>query len=444
MAFTPAHLLQILNELPPPRRYLIALSGGCDSIVLLHAMAAIRDELLPAELVAVHINHGLQPDAPAWAAHCAQVSRQLGIELIQIALDLQVAKGESLEAAARDARYRAIKAETAVGDMLLTAQHQDDQAETLLLQLLRGSGPGGLASMPQCTAFGAGFHARPLLVFTRKQLHQYAVGQGLLWIEDRSNQDLRFDRNFLRQEIMPLLAQRWPAISQTLARSARHCAEAQQLIDNLIIDEIKKVEQPEGRLSVQGLTALPAPQCRAVLRAWIQREGFQLPDTRHLDRIQKEVLQAAHDRNPLVGWAGCELRRYREQLFLMPPLTPHDPDTVLSWDGETPLQLPANLGLLTTGRGDHGVDPAKWQNGNIEIRFRQGGERCQLAGRNHTHSLKNLLQERGVPPWERSRIPLVFIDNQLAAVADLWVCEPFAAQNNQTGIIIFKTLNNPQ
>ncbi|MCF6355434.1 MAG: tRNA lysidine(34) synthetase TilS [Candidatus Polarisedimenticolaceae bacterium] len=442
MAFTPAHLLQILNELPSPRRYLIALSGGCDSVVLLHAMAAIRDEL-PAGLVAVHINHGLQPDAPAWAAHCTQISQQLGIELIQIALDLQIAKGESLEAAARDARYRAIKAHVAAGDMLLTAQHQDDQAETLLLQLLRGSGPSGLAAMPRCASFGAALHARPLLAFTRKQLQQHAVEQGLLWMEDQSNQDLRFDRNFLRQEIMPLLAQRWPALSQTLSRSAQHCAEAQQLIDSMAIDDLEKVEQSEGRLSVQGLVALPAPQCRAVLRAWIQREGFQLPDTRHLDRIQKEMLQAAPDRNPLVSWAGCELRRYREQLYLMSPLAQHDPGLVLSWDGETPLQLPANLGLLTTGEGDQGIDPATWQNGNIEIRFRQGGERCQLAGRNHSHSLKKLLQERGVPPWERGRIPLVFIDNQLAAIAGLWVCKPFIAQNNRSGTVILKTLNNP-
>ncbi len=443
MAFAPAHLLQILNELPSPRRYLIALSGGCDSIVLLHAMATIRDEL-SAELVAVHINHGLQPDAPAWAAHCAQTSQQLGIELIQVTLDLQIAKGESLEAVARDARYSAIKAHTAAGDMLLTAQHQDDQAETLLLQLLRGSGPSGLAAMPRCTSFGAGFHARPLLAFTRRQLHRYAVEQGLHWIEDPSNQDLRFDRNYLREEIMPQLARRWPALSQTLARSARHCAEAQQLIDEMAIDASKKAALPEGRLSVQVLAALPAPQCRALLRSWIRQRGFQLPDTCHLERIRKEVLHAAPDRNPLVSWAGCELRRYRGQLFLMPPRVLHDPGCVLEWDGEGPLQLPANLGLLVTGRAEQGIDPGKWQNGQIEIRFRQGGERCQLAGQNHSRSLKKLFQESGIPPWEREQTPLVFIDGQLAAIAGLWTCRPFAVPKGQSGITILKTLNNPQ
>ncbi len=435
MAFTTAHLLQTLNELPSPRRYLIALSGGCDSIVLLHAMATVRSEL-SAELVAIHINHGLQDDAPAWAAHCVQVCQLLDIALIQVELDLQIAKGESLEAAARDARYSAIKAHLLADDMLLTAQHQDDQAETLLLQLLRGSGPSGLAAMPLLASLGAGFHVRPLLAFTRNQLHQYALEHALKWVEDKSNQDLRFDRNFLRQEVMPQLARRWPALSRTLSRSAQHCAEAQQLIDGIASNDLEKVEQPEGRLSVRGLIELPAPQCRAVIRAWIRRKGYPLPDTQHLNRIQKEMLQAAADRNPLVGWAGCELRRYRDQLFLMPPLMRHDSKQVLGWDGQTPLQLPGSLGTLAVEKGGKGVDLARWHSGNIEIRFRQGGERCQLAGHKQSHSLKKLLQDKGVPPWERGRIPLLYIDDQLAVVVGFWVCEPFVVSAGQPGVAV--------
>ncbi len=443
MAFTPTHLLRALKELPPPRRYLIALSGGCDSVVLLHAMAAIRGEL-PAGLLAIHVDHGLQEDAGRWAAHCETLTQQLGIELLQITLKLQPARGESLEAMARDARYSAIQAKMTAGDMLLTAQHQDDQAETVLLQLLRGSGPGGLAAMPRCSTFGAGFHARPLLGFRRGQLRQYALAQKLRWIEDPSNRDLRFDRNYLREEVMPRLARRWPALSRTLARSAQHCAEAQQLIDGMAAEASRKAALPGGRLSVQELTALPAAQCRALLRSWIRQRGFPLPDTRHLERIRKEVLHAAPDRNPQVGWAGCELRRYRGQLFLMPPLTPHDPHCILNWDGERPLPLPANLGLLTTGKAEQGIDPEKWQNGRIEIRFRQGGERCRPVGQKHSRSLKKLFQESGIPPWERMRTPLVFIDGQLAAVPGLWICEPFAVPKGQSGIVILKTLNNPR
>jgi len=440
MAFTPARLFQILNKLPSPRRYLIALSGGCDSIVLLHAMAAIRNEHA-IELVAVHVNHGLQADAAAWATHCTQVCKQLDIALIQVALNLQVNKGDSLEAVAREARYRAMKEHVVTGDMLLTAQHQDDQAETVLLQLLRGSGPSGLSAMPQITSFGMGLHARPLLIFTQNQLNEYAIKQGLAWVEDSSNQDTRFDRNFLRQKIMPLLAQRWPAMSRTLSRSAQHCAESQQLVDEMAIAALKKIEQPEGTLSVQGLGALLAPQCRAVLRTWIQKKGFQLPDTQHLDRIQTEVLVAASDRNPLIAWAGSELRRYRDQLFIMSPLAPHDPKLVLSWDGQSSLQLPAELGVITAKQAVKGIDPEKWQSSQIEIRFRQGGERCHLVGRNHSHSLKKLLQDKGLPPWQRDRIPLIYINNQLAAIADFWVCEPFLTPDNQPGITLH-ILNN--
>jgi len=440
MAFTPAHLLQKLRELPVPRRYLIALSGGCDSIVLLHAMAAIRHEHA-AELIAVHVNHGLQADAVAWAMHCNQVCRQLDIALIQVELNLKINKGNSLEAVAREARYSAIKEHMLAGDMLLTAQHQDDQAETLLLQLLRGSGPSGLAAMPQITSFATGFHARPLLAFTRKQLQEYAIEQGLVWVEDSSNQDTRFDRNYLRQEVMPLLTHRWPALARTFSRSAQHCAEAQQLIDDMAVAALKEIEQPEGTLSLQGLVALPAPECRAVLRTWIQKEGFQLPDTQHLDRIQTEMLSAASDRNPMIAWPGSELRRYRNQLFIMPPLAPHDPKLVLDWDGQTSLRLPADLGIIAAKQTDSGIDPEKWQGSRIEIRFRQGGERCRLIGRNHSHSLKKLLQDKGLPPWQRDRIPLIYIDNQLAAVGDLWVCEPFSTPNNQPGITLH-ILNN--
>ncbi len=440
MAFIPAHLLKILNELPSPRRYLIALSGGCDSIVLLHAMAAIRDKLA-GELVAVHVNHGLQTDAATWAKHCAEVCKKLDIALIQVTINLQINRGDSLEAVAREARYSAMKEHVLAEDMLLTAQHQDDQAETVMLQLLRGSGPSGLSAMPQITSFGMGYHARPLLRFTQKQLNKYANKQGLTWIEDGSNQDMRFDRNFLRKKIMPLLAQRWPAMSRTLSRSAKHCAEAQQLIDGMAIDALKKIVQPEGTLSVQGLIALPAPQCRAVLRCWIQKEGFQLPDTQHLDRIQTEMLQAAQDRNPLISWAGCELRRYRDQLFIMEKLTPHDPKLVMDWDGQSSLLLPAGLGVLNIAPADSGIDPEKWQSGRINIRFRQGGERCQLAGRKHSHSLKKLLQDKGLPPWKRDRLPLIYINNQLAAIADYWVCEPFSTPNNQPGITL-SLLNN--
>ena len=436
MAFSPAHLLQILQDLPSPRRYLIALSGGCDSTVLLQVMAALRADYIP-ELIAVHVNHGLQDDASIWAEHCEVACRSLNVPLIQLDLGLRIAKGESVEAVARHARYQAIKKQMVDGDMLLTAHHQDDQAETVLLQLLRGSGPSGLAAMPQWTTFGCGFHARPLLGFSREQLHGYASAEELSWIDDTSNRDTRYDRNFLRQEVLPALVRRWPAMARTLSRSASHCAEAQRLIDEMAMADLEGMQdEGEGALLVEELSKLPAPRRRAVLRAWIRAQGFQVPDTARLDRLQDEMLNAASDRAPMIYWPGVEVRRYQGRLFLMNPLPRHDPERVFEWDGQSPLELPSSLGTLNTDTGIGGIDPDKWSEGHIQVRFRCGGERCRLVGRGHSHGLKKLLQEQGLPPWQRDRLPLIYIDDQLAAVGDLWVCQPFFAGKGNPGILI--------
>ncbi|HEC16264.1 MAG TPA: tRNA lysidine(34) synthetase TilS [Sedimenticola sp.] len=434
MAFSLARLLQILQELPSPRRYLVAFSGGCDSTVLLHAMAALRGEHA-AGLAAVHVNHGLQEDASAWAGHCEAVCRDLGVPFVRVDLALEVRQGESLEAAARNARYRALEAQMAGGDMLLTAHHQDDQAETLLLQLLRGSGPRGLAAMPLWSAFGPGFHGRPLLGFEHKQLQDHAAAEGLAWIDDASNRDMRHDRNFLRRQVLPLLRQRWPAMARTISRSAAHCAEAQGLIDEVAAADLKGLTAGGGTwLPLKGLAGLAPPRRGFVLRAWIRERGFPLPDSARLGRIQKEMLNAPRDRAPMVCWAGVEVRRYRDRLYLMSPLPRHDPAMVLDWDGRTALRLPSCPGVLRAEKGTGGIDPAKWSAGKIQVRFRRGGERCRPAGRGHGHSLKKLFQERGLPPWERDRLPLIYIDDQLAAVADLWVCEPFLAGKDAPGI----------
>ncbi|VAX09701.1 tRNA(Ile)-lysidine synthetase [hydrothermal vent metagenome] len=403
-------------------------------MALLHAMAELQAQYTP-KLVAIHVNHGLQVAADDWAKHCKTTCHDLDVALIEINLNLEINKGESIEAMARNARYQAIKEQMTAGDMLLTAHHQDDQAETLLLQLMRGSGPSGLAAMPQSTEFGPGFHGRPLLGFSRKQLQAYASAEGLVWVEDSSNQDRRFDRNFLRQEIVPLLQQRWPAMSRTISRSASHCAEAQALIDEMAGADLDTVQSEDGTtLSVNGLIALPAPRCRAVLRAWVKMRGYKVPDAVRLEQIQTEVLAAAPDRKPVVHWSGVEVRRYRDRLFLMTPLLSHDPSEVLAWDGQSPLLLPAGLGVLTTSLGVSGIALDQWSAGDIEVRFRTGGERCLLIGRNHSHSLKKLLQEQGIPPWQRDRIPLIYIHGQLAAVGDLWVCKPFLVEEGEQGI----------
>ncbi len=436
MPFTPALLLSILKRLPAAHRYVVAYSGGCDSAALLHAMASLR-HAYGADLLALHVNHGLQAASVCWAEHCQAVCRGLGVELQRIDLALHIGKGESPEAAAREARYQAIQAHMREGDMLLTAHHQDDQAETLLLQLLRGSGPAGLAGMAELKACPPAVHARPLLGFSREELAAYARDQGLSWVEDSSNLDTRFDRNFLRREVMPLLASRWPALSRTLARSAAHCAEAQLLIEELAQADLARLGGDDAEaLPVSGLKALSLPRRRVLLRNWIQGRGFQLPDAPRLECMAREAIEAGADRMPLIRWPGAEVRRYRDRLYLMTPLSDHDPGLVLPWDGASPLVLPAGLGTLRADLATGGMDPEKWSAGGLQVSFRQGGEQCRPLGRGHGRSLKKLFQERGLPPWERDRVPLISLNGQLAAVADLWVCEPFAAAEDQPGIRI--------
>jgi tRNA(Ile)-lysidine synthase len=413
----------------------VALSGGLDSQVLLHLLSQLRSEY-SAELHVVHVNHGLQADADQWATACEERCRELQIPITSLSVDVAPAQGESLEAVARQERYGAIASRMGEGDILFTAHHQDDQAETLLLQLLRGSGPSGLAAMPYISTFGPGFHARPLLEFPRDELREYALAQGLGWVEDQSNQDTSFDRNYLRQRVIPLMRERWPSLGRTLSRSARHCAEAHGLIDSLAQEDLARISEPEEEgLPISELKPLPAPRIRALLRTWIREQGFPLPDTVRLDRVLSEVIPAAEDRSPEVQWPGTMVRRFQDRLYLVSPQQPLDPDTVLEWDGESPLELPAGLGVLSVEQGTEGISRATWSSAaSIQVHFRGGGERCCPAGQSGSRSLKKLFQERGVPPWRRERMPLISVDGELAAVGDISICEPFAAREGEPAV----------
>lgn len=436
MGFSRQRLLEILSTYPRAPRWWVAYSGGLDSQVLLHALACLRSHTCVPPFQALHINHGLQPEAADWAEQCRRYCEQHAILLRVLPVTVAPVRGESLEAVAREQRYGAFVEQMGEGDLLLTAHHQDDQAETVLLQLLRGSGLAGLAAMPPCTPFGPGHHARPLLGFSRAQLADYARAEGLSWVEDPSNRNRSFDRNYLRQEVIPLLTHRWPALGRTVSRTARHCAEAQRLIDGLAAADLAQLQREGKCLEVAGLAQLPPSRARAVLRSWIRDCGLPLPDAAHLDRVLGEMVAARPDRNPVVHWPGAELRRFRGWLWLSSPLPPFDPETVLAWDGKAPLELPAGLGRLYAEPGSCGISFAAWKTGKILVHFRAGGERCRPAGKAMTRSLKKLFQERGIPPWLRERVPLISLDGQLAAVGDLWCCGPFQAMEGEASLVL--------
>lgn len=434
--FTPAQLLARLGQLPPASRYWIAFSGGCDSSVLLHAMAELGPQLPGCTLAALHINHNLQPQSGDWAKQCRAECESLAMPLREINVDARGQQGSSPEAAARAARYAAFERVLQAGEGLLLAHHQDDQAETLLLQLLRGAGPRGLASMPHYRPLGAGWLGRPLLDFSREALCHYAQQAGLSWIDDPSNFDTGIERNFLRQQVWPQLTSRWPALSVILARAASHQAEAAILLQQLAAEDWHQMQQSgDANLPISRLSALSPERQRNLLRYWIGNvHDLPLPDHRRLTRILTEVIPARRDANPILAWPGAILRRYDGQLWLsandsLAQLTQTETAETLTWDLRQPLPIGAGR-WLKVSPGQAGLDPYWQGQPNITVRFRRGGEMCRPAGRSHHHLLKKLFQEWRVPPWQRERVPLLYVGDKLAVVIGYCVCQPFQAEGD--------------
>jgi len=451
----PAPLLEYLDGLlaahPAAHRLVVGYSGGLDSHVLLHLLATHRASWPERSLAAVYVDHRLQAASTAWGEHCARVCRDLDVPFRVLRISARPGPGESPEAAARRARYAALAAELGPDAALLTAHHRDDQAETLLLQLLRGAGPHGLAAMPATARLGRGWLLRPLLDLDRAEVLAYARERGLRWIEDASNADTGFDRNYLRHRILPLLRERWPAANRTLARSARWCAETTAWLDAEAAADLACVvaRRPDG-LNLSALRELSELRQRNVLRYWFRRLGLPTPDSRQLWHILHDIPSAGRDRQPCVGWSGGEVRRYRDTLYAMPPLAPHDARQTLIWrastDGWPPLELPGVSWLRMEEIVGAGLRAEALAGGLLLVRFRQGGERFRPVGRSHGQELKKLLQEAGVPPWERDRLPLVYLpptptlphprggSEPLLAVMGLGMAADYAAAPGEPGL----------
>ena len=408
---------------------MVAYSGGMDSHVLLHSLNALAGEL-GADVRAVHVNHGLSSNAREWAVHCQAVCDALGIELLVVAIDARCPKGESPESWARHQRYAVLAEQLRPGEILLTAHHKNDQAETLLLQLFRGCGPDGLSAMPVSRSFSVGWHCRPLLEFTRDDLLAVARENRLDWVEDESNQDAGIDRNYIRHQVLPAIREHWPGALETLSRSAQHQADASLLLDQLGASDLAVLtgEMPCDRLSVAELTRLPLPRQKNLLRLWLRTLELPVPDAGNMRNIISDVVNSRWDATPCVSWDGAELRRYRDYIYAAGPMAVHDPEQRLSWDLDQPIAVAH--GRLTARRGKgNGMKAGLCRNGRVEIRYRRGGETIQPAGRKYHHELKKLLQDDAVPPWLRDRIPLLFIEDKFAAVPGKWIDAEFAGND---------------
>jgi tRNA(Ile)-lysidine synthase len=440
-----SELKTTLRSWPQPSGYCIAFSGGLDSSVLLHAMAALRGDFAQ-RLRAVHINHGLNADAGRWQEHCREVCAGLGVGYVACDADVSADRAQSLEARARKARYARLRELLLADELLLTAHHRDDQLETVLLQLLRGAGPAGLAAMPALTDFGRGRLGRPLLTLSRAQLQAYAQAEGISWIDDSSNADPRFDRNYLRAQVIPALTARWSAAARTVSRSARHCAEAAELLA-----EIAAADLTESRgarpdcLSLESLGRMQRARQANLVRYWLADLGFPRPPAKQLTQILTEVVTAAPAAAPRVAWPGAEVRRYRGYLYAMPPLAaPPQVSAAEAMRPETAVKLTQGLGELRLEAAlGEGFSQVACGGRALQIRFRAGGERCRLADEIHRKPLKKLFQERGIVPWMRARLPLIFADDALAAVVGFGVCSEFAAQPGEPGWRIVWTGHPP-
>jgi tRNA(Ile)-lysidine synthase len=389
------------------------LSGGLDSTVLLHLLAGLAQREVLPPLSAIHIHHGLQAAADAWPAHCRALCSSLGVPLhVEY---VQVQPGASLEQAARDARYAAFAARLGVDEVLLTAQHRDDQAETLIFRLLRGAGVQGLAAMPVNRVLAAGHLVRPLLGCSRADLEAYAQAQGLLWVDDPSNTDERFSRNYLRRQILPTLTQRWPQALNSMARSAAHLSEAQQLLDELAQQDLDAATASKEfswlglpQLALPALRALSESRQRNALRYWL-RPLTAMPDSEHWASWQT-LRDATHDAAPVWQLQAGNLLRSHDQLWWLAG----------DWlSVPQPLEKGIRLGqrVVLPGNGYvyiEGALPA----GHWQVGYRRGGEKIFLAWRGH-RDLKRLLNERRVPTFVRDRLPLLRLDGQVMAIANL-------------------------
>lgn len=399
----------------------VAYSGGMDSHLLLHRVAYLAANT--HRVRALHINHQLQAEAAQWVDHCQRQARALDVAFtaVNVAVDRQHPQG--LEAAARAARYAAFEQHLGEGDSLLLAQHQDDQTETLLLQLFRGAGLAGLSSMPSLRPLGLGQIIRPWLDISHAALAEQAHALKLQWVDDPSNGDARFDRNFLRQLVLPQLRERWPGLDKAVARSRRHIAVAHTQLQVQAEQDLASVRLG-GCLDSCALQALPCERALTVIRAWLSEQSVSAPSEAQLLRVWCEVLPARPDAQAQVNWCEGSLRGYRHRLYFVAP-EPLIQEGVFHWPlAEAVLRLPDGRQLCLADFAPPGVRAS--ETAQISVRFRVGGERLKPTGRSGHRSLKQLWQEADVPPWQRASTPLLYFDEQLVAVFGLAVAEGYA------------------
>ncbi len=431
----------------PKMPLVIAYSGGVDSQVLLHALAAIKQKTALSKnsnttsntITVCHVNHGLSANAHNWQMFAEQECQKLNLKLKICQVNVQAQAQKSLEALARDARYQALHSVYNEPSRIFTGHHSDDQAETFLLALKRGSGLKGLSAMATQSQQAKGLLIRPLLNISRAQIINYAKEHNLVWIEDESNSNTHFDRNFIRNNVMPLLANRWPSIVNTINRSSEHCQEGQILLDELAAEDLQICQHDKVSLLVEKLSDLSKARFNNLIRYFLSLNDCLMPSTEQLSQLCQQ-LSAATDKNPEVKVGNHYFRRYKNVLYLtndFNDINDWQADVILH-EAESFIELPEHLGKLTFLKAElmnvkSGFQrvalPSKAQ--KVTIRFNHNNPKCLPDYRNHARSVKKVLQELNIPPWQRKRIPFLYYGDVLVAAIGFFVCQDFVIKTPQ-------------
>jgi tRNA(Ile)-lysidine synthase len=415
------HLARALDDLPGAP-LVVAFSGGPDSTALLHALAG---QMLRPTLRALHVDHGLHADSATWAVHCRRFCDSLGVPIDVVRVTVDLTRGEGIEAAARRARHEAFASALKPGEHIVLAHHRDDQMETVLLKLMRGAGPDGLAGMKAMRPLAAGVLWRPLLDLPRIALLDHIAANGLSTLHDPSNDDPRIARGYLRATIIPALVDQWPQAAVSITHSARLCREAADGLREGWIDALDRLRRDENTLDARGWLDLRPAWRAPLLDHWLHAAGLSAPTTAQRDVLERQIREASAERLPLVSWQDTEVRVWKGRLWAMPRCQPFDETWSAVWHGE-PLSLPGG-GVLTLG--DTRLQDA------LTVRYRRAGDRIRTAGNHITKELRDLFQEGAVPPWRRPRTPLLCENDGLVAVADRWMSDRGKAIFDQAGAL---------
>jgi len=430
-------ILRLEFDLGRHEEIFVAFSGGLDSTALLHALVSI-DSIDPERITALHVNHGLSEQAGAWEQHCKEQCRLRGVRMKSHPVEPGDPRGRGTEAMAREARYEWLQAQMSMGSVLMTAHHLNDQVETILANIFRGSGVRGLVGIRKSRSLARGSLWRPLLGVAHKSIATYAIEHGLKWIEDPMNVDCRHTRNHIRHRVLPVVREKWQGVDGVIARSAENWLDASELLDEIAESDLASMRHcREGRfnlLSVSDLNSHGRRRMTNALRMWFVHCGFEIPHRRRLLSVIDSLIAEEPVPTCLVSWPGAEVRRYRDWLYLS-ATRERTTFSTLNWDRNAtePVLINDRRLVAHPARGT-GIRRSVYDNSTITIRHRRGGESCQGPRSLYHKKLKKIFQEKGIPPWQRDDIPLLYIGDSLAGVVGVCYCQPYAAEENEPGV----------